>query len=298
MDGHASPMSRLFALVVGAAALLAWEADARADLIINATFTGGEPPANMAGGGNLTDIFNTAISYWEAAFKDPNDTWVVNLNYQWADLGTAQNARFVLDTQGGDPHRIESGTVLFNNNTSVSFFADPTPRDNSEFTQYREVTSDEPSGPLNVGRIFTGPTGDAVGRIDLLTIAEHEIGHALGLASDNTASPNEIVITPPRPFAGLMILTRAGDHLLQDTALMGGLFANPDERVLISGLDVLAEAQISQFDHPNLDPFAVPEPGALGLTLVGLIALAVARTPPVSRIRSRRPSPASSRPGA
>ena len=58
----------------------------RLELVINATFTGGNAPSDMAGGGNLTTIFDTAISYWEAAFADPNESWVVNIQYQWAPL--------------------------------------------------------------------------------------------------------------------------------------------------------------------------------------------------------------------
>jgi hypothetical protein len=285
MIGLNPPIPRLFALVVASAAILGPAADAGAGLVIDATFVGGDPPPNIAGGGNLTQIFNTAISYWEAAFQSPTDNWVVKLNYQWGALSSALNAQFYLGTQGGDPHRIETGSITFNNTGSTSYFADPNPTGNSAYGHYQEVTMQEPGGTLNVGRIYTDPTGDAVGRVDLLTIAEHEIGHALGLSLDNTASSSQIDVTAPRPFAGLTIYTYSGDHLFQSTALMGGLFANPDERVLISGLDVLTEAQISRFATPNLDPYSVPEPGSLGLTLAGLIAVAAHAT--ASR-RSRR----------
>lgn len=283
MDRPCLPIPRLFPLVM--AAFLGLMPDAHAGLTINATFTGGDAPSNMAGGGNLAAIFNTAISHWEAAFTDPRDNWVVNLNYQWGDLGNSQNGRFLIGDQGGDPHRIESGTIIFNNSGVVPFFADPTPYDNSEYTHYESTTMEAPGGLLNVGRVYTDPTGDAAGRVDLLTIAEHEIGHALGLASDNTASPYDLVIKPPLPFAGLEIHTRLGDHLSSGTALMGRLLQNGDERVLISGLDVLAEAQISQFATPNLDPYAVPGPGSMGLTTLGLIVAAAA-----SRRRSRHPA--------
>ena len=112
-----------------------------------------------------------------------------------------------------------------------------------------------------------------MGRTDLLTIAEHEIGHALGLASGNTASSDQFYVTPPRPFAGLEIYARAGEHLFSSTALMGRLLQDEDERVLISGLDVLAEAQISQFADPNLDPYAAPWCRSSGLMRSGSGAL-------------------------
>jgi len=44
--------------------------------------------------------------------------------------------------------------------------------------------------------------------------------------------------------------------------------AHEGQRVLISGADILTEAQLSTFNNPNL-PAVVPEPGALALLIGG-----------------------------
>jgi hypothetical protein len=53
------------------------------------------------------------------------------------------------------------------------------PRDNLEYEQYSSFLAEE--GPLNRGLIFSKPKpdGPAKDRIDLLTVATHEIGHLL-----------------------------------------------------------------------------------------------------------------------
>jgi hypothetical protein len=202
-------------------------------------------------------------------FKDPSDNWVVNLKFEWANLGGGQNGRFVLGSIGGTPTRIESGVIPFDNSGLIPLFADRTAADNSEYTTYNESSTDAPGGQLNTGRYFTGATGAAANRIDLLSLAEHEIGHALGLDVKNPESPSLLEITPPLPYAGLQIIT-FGEHLPYLGSVMFQ-FPNPGERYLLSAADIHADAQISQFANPNLDPFSVPEPNSLTLLSVGLL---------------------------
>jgi hypothetical protein len=150
------------------------------------------------------------------------------------------------------------------------------------------------SGTVNDGRVFTQATGDAQGRTDLLTIAEHEIGHALGLSVDNLAfqeqvPANELLITPPRPSAGgaVFMVTDHIQQLFAPSALMVN-FLEPGERKLISGLDVLVDAQLSQFASPNLDPYAVPEPGPVPHLAAALVALGTYCRQARKRLRAGR----------
>ena len=276
---------RRVALTVGVCGLVLLAASpAQAGLKIRPVFRGGVPPTTdctgptgckMAGGGNLEEIFKVAAEAWEAVFKGGSRNWDVTIEFEWHNIGAGPWGRvaFGTPTFGGNPVRITGGRLEFNNAPpDPGFFADPTPRDSIEYKKYSSYLLDEV--PLSHGRIFSEATGDAEGRIDLLTIAMHEIGHLLGFDSTYVGFvctprpedfPCDLTITEPRPFAGLVIaLPQVGDHILADPFAPGTqplMVPDPQvgERQLISGLDALAVAQFSSFDKPILS-LTLPPP--------------------------------------
>jgi hypothetical protein len=269
MNRWNSRAAHIVALVVSVAAVSSFS-EANAGLVINASFAGGAPPRNLVGGGSLTTIFETAVSYWQAAYSGP-DNWTVNLQFEWANLGGAPNAQFVFGSIGGNPLRIESGVIQFNNSGLIPLFADPTPADNSEFSPLQTDSSEAPGGEINTGRYFVATTEPAANNLDLLSLAEHEIGHALGLDVNNPNSPSTLEIQAPLPYAGLEMITFR-EHLPYLNSVMAN-FPQPGVRYLLSAADILADAQISQFFTPNLDPFAVPEPRSIMLLTIGVAGI-------------------------
>jgi hypothetical protein len=228
-------------------------------LTVVTNFIGGTAPANARGGGNLVDIVNAAARMWEAAY--PEDV-VITINYGWAPVGDA-GTHTLLD-QGGTPNRETSGMILFDNSGAAQFYLDPTPDENEEYRRRTEEYQDLGGGLVNVARLFSSPTGDAAGHIDLLSVALHEIGHALGICAANTSFKREgasgkITISEELPFAGTVIplaTNRAGitSHFdaLQVTygSVMAGI--SSDERRIPSALDILVNAQISGYSVLNL----------------------------------------------
>ncbi len=228
-------------------------------------FMGGTPPANAAGGGDLMAIVNSAARTWESAYSTPSR---LILYVGWAEVGPA--GIHALVEQGGAPNRETVGMILFDNSGALSYYLDPTPDSDEEYLQLMEQYQDLGGGHINVGRVYTHPTGDAEGRVDLLTAAMHEIGHALGMSNANLSFTEEsrdgiIRISEQFPFAGTVIplasnysgLTSHFDaERLNYGPVMTG-FAS-DERRLPSALDILAIAQISRFDIRRPAPLPTP----------------------------------------
>ena len=243
-------------------------------LTITRNFTGGTASASQAGGGTLQTIFNAAADVWEAAILDNHN---LTLNYSWASLGGGTLGQHSMGTQGGNPHRETAGTIQFSNAAGIDWFMDATPFNHSEYSTFVASTANLGGGVINTGRVYTGASGNALNRTDMMSVMLHEIGHALGMSSANTAWQTEtgdgdIDVQAPRPFAGSVIPMVSGAHINIGTTL---LFPSIGEntRRWVTAADILANAEISQFNNLNLDP--VPEPATM--VALGLGAAAVIR---------------------
>jgi hypothetical protein len=134
----------------------------------------------------LDNIYSTVRTKWSNLLNLTNP---FDLTFQIKDLPTGQLAEAVI-TQFDNSGRPSGGTLLIDRDANgIGWYIDPTPLDNSEFSQTLTNTAFRATAD-----------SEAYGRYDLLTTILHEMGHLAGFISGYEGYDDHIQTVKGKPF--------------------------------------------------------------------------------------------------
>ncbi len=247
-----------------------------------------------AGRSDVTALFrsdvNAAIGYWQNAIRLP---WAETIGFTATDLGAntiADAAVNSTDVNG----RPATASIRFSTNAGTPYYLDNTPNQAAAFSMTSR--SNNLGGILintaRIGNAISG--GPADGKWDLLTVALHEVEHAIGFSSGlqrfldlagATGNANRSLTIPTAlsgaPSAFDVPIVSGSAHIdgsVQNQLYDDTVVAEPgwgiSQRALPTAIDVLGVCVIEgcTADQMNTDP-SIPEPASLTLLLPGLVAL-------------------------
>jgi len=202
-------------------------------------------------GSLLTTTMQAVQSRYQDVFEDNDHT--ITINYWWDDLANLGGIHSLVSETGGNNSRETEANLRFDTRIGSGgafkqYFFDSTPLQDEEFTMAQVLygTGLKPSQKtqffngavpslLEVGYTGTAiPGGAADGLRDILSLAFHETGHALGMSASNDAT---------------VFQTQDGDYDFNPNFVAGN---NMAANILFTGTDVLGHLD---------DTFSVMFPG-------------------------------------
>lgn len=247
----------------------------------------------------LKKVVQAAVDWWKMAL--PTNKIDLTIDFKLMNLGgDAQAGLTRYDTKDAVTGFVKTATIWFNNNTT-RWFIDRSPHRDNEFTM---ATSELNQNSATTAKVNSGrySTASTIGNNwDLLAVAKHEIGHALGIG-ENDGDPanynlydNEIAdgdIDIDAAFAGLfpggvLPVTKIDvDNSHFDGTAAGGVYNNTlmadpgfqrGQRAVQSDLDILAIGAVYNLAAKDihLNPLHIPEPASwlLAGTMGALLAV-------------------------